>query len=160
MLHFAYGSNMDRASMRRRCPTATALGAARLDHWRFLVTRDGYGSVAPAPGDVVHGVLWRLAPRDLAAVNAYESVDSGLYRRCMLSVRRGGRRVQALVYVARDRRAGRPRPGYQDLVVRAARDWSLPEDYVRRLERWSAGRALSSPRGKQEARSVESGGRA
>jgi hypothetical protein len=157
VLHFAYGSNMDRVSMRRRCPTATALGTARLDHWRYLVTRDGYASIAPAPGEVVHGVLWRLAPRDLAAVNAYESLDSGLYRRCLLPVRRGGRRVRALVYVARDRCAGRPRPGYQDLVVRAARDWRLPADYVRQLERWSAGRPLSLPRGKQEARTAETG---
>jgi hypothetical protein len=135
MLHFAYGSNMDRALMLRRCPTAAAIGPARLDHWRFIVTRDGYASIVPAPGEVVHGVLWRLAPRDVAAVNAYESVDSGLYRRRMLAVRRDGC-VRALVYVARARAAGRPKPGYQDLVIAAARAWKLPEDYVGGLERW------------------------
>ena len=88
------------------------------------------------------GVLWRLTPRDLAAVNAYESLDSGLYARRMLAVRHGGGgrrrgRVQALVYVARERRVGRPKPGYQDAVVAAARAWNLPADYVRGLERWS-----------------------
>src|SRR5262249_52181728 len=87
MLHFAYGSNMDRAAMRRRCPDASAVGVAWLDNWRFIVTRDGYASVVPAAGATVHGVLWRLTPRDLVAVNAYESVDSGLYVRRMLSVR-------------------------------------------------------------------------
>jgi len=144
MLHFAYGSNMDRALMLRRCPTAEAIGPARLDHWRFIVTRDGYASIVPAPGEVVHGVLWRLAPRDLAAVNAYESIDRGLYRRRVLMVRGGGC-VQALVYVAREvareRAAGRPKPGYQDLVVAAARAWNLPEDYVGKLARWAPGRA-------------------
>ena len=73
MLHFAYGSNMDAAAMRRRCPGAEPLGTARLHNWRFVVTRDGYASVTPAPGQVVHGVLWRLGARDLAAVNAYEA---------------------------------------------------------------------------------------
>ena len=73
MLHFAYGSNMDPASMRRRCPTAVAMGRARLNDWRFIVTRDGYASIVRAPGAVVHGVLWRLGPRDLAAINAYET---------------------------------------------------------------------------------------
>jgi hypothetical protein len=143
MLHFAYGSNMDRALMLRRCPTASAIGPARLDHWRFIVTRDGYASIVPAPGEVVHGVLWRLAPRDVAAVNAYESVDSGLYRRRMLAVRRDGC-VRALVYVARERAAGRPKPGYQALVVAAARAWKLPEDYVGRLERWASPRRAAS----------------
>jgi Gamma-glutamyl cyclotransferase, AIG2-like len=143
MLHFAYGSNMDPALMLRRCPSATAIGPARLDHWRFIVTRDGYASIVPAPGEAVHGVLWRLAPRDLAAVNAYESIDSGLYRRRMLPVRRDGC-VRALVYVARERRAGRPKPGYQNLVVAAARAWNLPEDYVGRLERWVPARLASA----------------
>src|SRR5689334_11298654 len=133
MLHFAYGSNMDRAAMRRRCPGAVALGPATLDNWRFIVTRDGYASVVPAPGETVHGVLWRLSPRDLAALNAYESIDSGLYRRRMLPVRRDAGRLRALVYVGREQRPGRPRPGYQHAVVAAARDWDLAADYVRSL---------------------------
>jgi len=140
MLHFAYGSNMDRAAMHRRCPGASAIGLARLDNWRFIVTRDGYASVVAAPGGIVHGVLWRLTPRDLAAVNAYEALDSGLYGRRMLPVRHGGGCVQALVYVARERGVGRPKPGYQDMVVAAARAWNLPPDYVRGLERWSPSR--------------------
>ena len=140
MLHFAYGSNMDRAAMRRRCPGASAVGVAWLDNWRFIVTRDGYASVVPARGEIVHGVLWRLTPRDLAAVNAYESLDSGLYARRMLAVRHAGGRVQALLYVARERRVGRPRPGYQDIVIAAARDWNFPPDYVRDLARWSPSR--------------------
>ena len=47
----------------------------------FVITPDGFGSIAPRAGAVVHGVLWRLTPRDLAAINAYESLDSGLYLR-------------------------------------------------------------------------------
>ena len=146
MLHFAYGSNMDRAAMARRCPSAVARGPARLDHWRYGIMRAGYASAQPAPGEVVHGVLWRLTPRDLAAVNAYESIDSGLYRRHMLTVIHDGRRVQALVYIAGERAEGRPQPGYQELVVRAARDWALPDPYIRVLERWLSPRARVSAR--------------
>ena len=134
--YFAYGSNMSRALMGRRCPTAAAIGPARLEGWRFLVTLDGFASVAPAPGAVVHGVLWRLTARDLAALNAYESLDSSLYVRRTLKVRLGDRAVQALVYVGRERRPGKPRPGYQRVVVDAAREWELPERYVQSLERW------------------------
>lgn len=140
MLYFAYGSNMDRAAMRRRCPTARVLGPAMLDGWRFLIMQGGYGSIAPRAGARVHGVLWRLAPRDLAALNAYESVDTGLYRRRALPVIFARRRKRALVFVGRQRGEGRPRPGYVPLVVAAARSWTLPPRYVSRLQRWAPGR--------------------
>ena len=90
-LHFAYGSNMSRALMQRRCPGARALGPARLDGWRYVVMHEGYASVAPAPGVAVHGVVWRLSPRDLAALNAYENLASGLYVRRVLPVLVGTR---------------------------------------------------------------------
>jgi len=137
MLHFAYGSNMSSALMRRRCPQACALGTATIRGWEFVITPDGFGSIAPRAGGVVHGVLWRLTPRDLAAINAYESLDSGLYVRRLLPVEHGGRRELALVYVARRRGRGRPRPGYISVVTGAAREWRLPERHVRALARWS-----------------------
>jgi hypothetical protein len=89
MLHFAYGSNMSRALMGVRCPDAVALGTATLAGWRFVITTDAVGSIAPKVGGLVRGVIWRLAVRDLAAINAYESLDSGLYVRAMLPVRSG-----------------------------------------------------------------------
>jgi hypothetical protein len=140
MLHFAYGSNMSRALMRGRCPDAEALGTATLAGWRFVVNSDGLGSIAPQPGALVHGVLWRLSARDVAAVNAYESVESGLYLRRQLAVRCGGQPATALVYIARRQGEGQPRPGYIELVVDAARDWDLPADYIRALARWAPSR--------------------
>jgi hypothetical protein len=46
MLHFAYGSNMDRRLMRRRCAGARLVGGAVLRDHRFIITTDGYASVA------------------------------------------------------------------------------------------------------------------
>jgi gamma-glutamylcyclotransferase (GGCT)/AIG2-like uncharacterized protein YtfP len=136
-LHFAYGSNMSRPLMRARCRDAQALGIATLAGWRFVINREGYGSIAPRSGGLVYGVLWRLSARDLAAINAYESVSTGFYLRRRLAVRLGARQVAALVYITRLGGEGRTRPGYIDLVVQAARDWELPEPYVRSLARWS-----------------------
>lgn len=137
ILHFAYGSNMSRSLMHMRCPHAQALGTAVLTGWRFVIVARGYGSIEPRRGSAVHGVLWRLTPRDLAAINAYESLDSGLYRRRALPVRFGSACKAALVYVAARGPPGRPRPGYITLVVSAARDWNLPRPYRRVLQRWS-----------------------
>jgi hypothetical protein len=138
-LHFAYGSNMSRAQLGARCPTARPLGTATLDHWRFIIGPGGHGSIAPRAGARVHGVLWRVAPRDLAAINAYEGVDTGLYIWRMLPVRSGGGLLPALVYILRTGGEGTPRPAYIALVIDAARDWGLPEPYITSLKRWSPG---------------------
>jgi len=134
--YFAYGANMERGAMAKRCPGATALGTAQLSGWHYEIA-DGYGSIARKGGSSVFGVLWRLTARDLAALNAFESLDSGLYRRVMLTVAAGARRVRALVYVGNRRGKRRPMPGYQERLVAAAQDWRLPEPYVEELRRWA-----------------------
>src|SRR5262245_45829641 len=139
-LHFAYGSNMSRALMGARCPRAEAIGTATLPGWRFVINPEGFGSIAPQLGARVHGVLWRLSARDLSAINAYESIGSGLYIRRRLPVRCGEAQAMALVYIARRQGEGTPRPGYIHLVVEAACEWQLPEAYVRSLARWAPSR--------------------
>lgn len=146
-LHFAYGSNMSRALMQPRCPSARALGLAELMGYRFIISGDGYASVLRAPGARVHGLLWRLGARDRAALNVYESLATGLYRAETLPVRIGSRRVPALVYVGRSRIPGPPRPGYLELVLAAAEELALPAAYRRELARLMPGglRARRTP---------------
>jgi hypothetical protein len=137
MLHFAYGSNMSRAVMRRHAPAAQAVGVAQLANYRFVITADGYASVAPARVHMVHGVLWRLTPRDRVTLDAWESIARGRYRAAILPVQQAGRRRPALVYLARPCGEGRPKRGYIELVVAAARAWDLPQAYIASLQRWS-----------------------
>jgi hypothetical protein len=136
MLHFAYGSNMNRALMRKHAMTAQPIGVASLPGHRFVVTADGYASVVRARARTVHGVLWRLAARDRVTLDAWENLAAGLYCARTLAVRHGGRRHLALVYLARQRPAGRPKPGYMELVIAAAQAWNLPADYVGSLQRF------------------------
>ena len=133
-LYFAYGSNMSRSGMAARCRGARALGLAKLSGWRFTIASGGYASIVEAPGEEVIGVLWRLTPRDIAVLNAYENIDGGLYRRDRLMVRHDGAAKSAMVYIGRG--VGRPRPGAVELIVAAAREWQLPVDYVRALRCW------------------------
>ena len=143
-LYFAYGSNMDKAAMRMRCPNARAIGAARLDNYQFYIGVDGWGSVRPRAGGHVLGVLWKVTPRDLAALNAYEWLDKGVYKLRTLPVRIGARRAAAMIYILRRRGVGRPKPGYAELCAAAARAWKFPESYARSLARWSVSRWTGS----------------
>jgi gamma-glutamylcyclotransferase (GGCT)/AIG2-like uncharacterized protein YtfP len=144
MLHFAYGSNMDRAVMRQHAPAAVALGVARLEGYRFIVTADGYASVVPDARSCVHGRLWRLTSRDRVTLDRWENIAAGLYRAEMLSVIAAGNRRRALVYVARPRPHGVARPGYMEIVVAAARECELPVHYVASLQRWLPKQALAA----------------
>lgn len=103
----------------------------------MVITADGYASVVSARSQTVHGVLWKLTPRDRVTLDLWESVSSGLYRAETLPVKLpAGGRTLSLVYVARPRAAGRPKAGYMELVVAAARAWNLPAPYVASLQHW------------------------
>ncbi len=127
---------MSRAVMRKHAPGAEPIGAAVLANYRFIITADGYASVEPMRAAAVHGVLWRLTPRDRAGLDAWESVASGSYRAATLAVHRARRRQMALVYLARPCGIGRAKSGYVELVVAAALSWELPPDYVASLQQW------------------------
>jgi hypothetical protein len=88
--------------------------------------------------------LWRIGPRDRVTLDAWENLGGGLYRAQTLPVRCAGRRVPALVYLARPSGQGRPKPGYVELVIAAAHEWRLPHAYIGTLERWSAPRPFGS----------------
>jgi len=140
MLHFAYGSNMSHEPMQQRCPDAQCLGRAVLRRHRFIIMANGYASIVPQPSGNVHGVLWRISPRDLAALDVYENVLGGLYSRSFLPVIRNSRSMAALVYIGAEKREGAPRRGYMELVVDAARENDLPEEYVEQLAQLAPGR--------------------
>jgi len=134
-LYFAYGSNMDRAHMARMCPRAKAYGSARIKHYRFFITASGHGSIRPHRGANLWGVLWRVTAVDVAALDRYEDVAGGLYRHEMLPAHYDEKLLSALVYIATDATPGRASPRYRAQVIGAAREWNLPDDYVRALER-------------------------
>jgi hypothetical protein len=136
ILHFAYGSNMSRAVMRRHAPGAEPVGVAALADHRFVIAPHGHASVAPKHAETVYGVLWRLTPRDYVTLAAWENIAVGLYRAMTLPVQHAGRRRMALTYVARARRTGWAKAGYMELVIAAALEWQLPQVYTASLEHW------------------------
>jgi hypothetical protein len=140
--YFAYGSNLDVAGMATRCAGARLVGPAVLLGWSFGLGESGYATVVPAPdeeghGAKVFGLLWMINTADERALDGYESIATGLYRKEHLPVRRlsGGATLPALVYVANGPLGDRPRQPYLDEVIAAARAQGLPADYVATLAR-------------------------
>jgi len=126
--YFAYGSNMIVAAMRERCPGAQFIGVARLPNYRFRIVRSGYASLVWEQGAAAYGVLWSITPRDERALDGYEEVAAGLYRRVFFKVERidDGEWATALVYLASDQSPGRPGRGYLAAILDAAHAHGLP----------------------------------
>ena len=146
--YFAYGSNMDAAAMRARCPKSKPLGRARLARHRFALMADGHATVVRDPAGETHGVLYDLALPDVHALDRYEDVSRGLYRKANQPVLRAdGSPVRALVYIgAAPAAAGPPKkPGYMERVIAAARAAELPAPYVDFLRSLLSGGGIAAP---------------
>lgn len=133
-LYFAYGSNMDRDAMHRRCPRSRPLGRARLARHRFFIMSSGHASVRRDPRLDVPGVLYELTLADVPALDRYEEVGRGLYQKITQFVlRESGAPVQALVYVGCSTREGVAQAAYLESIIAAARGWDLPEPHIAHL---------------------------
>jgi len=141
-LYFAYGSNLNPLQMAARCPGHKVLGRASLPGYTLRFRGYGrdwagaVGTVEPAPGQVVHGVLFELTPEHYATLDEYEGYDgpgaaSNLYDRVEIEVvREDGTAVRCLTYVIRPLEEGLPSSAYRDAIVAGLRHHGLPPEYI------------------------------
>lgn len=137
-LYFAYGSNMSPLQMAMRCPGARPVGRAELHNWRFHVNTRGSASILPGKDRVVHGVLWRCSTAHFHALDQYEGVNWGNYRRRHVSILMPcGTTAPAIVYAGTRTYDGRARVRYMaTAVLPGARAFALPELYIEELLAW------------------------
>ena len=67
--YFAYGSNMSRPQMQRRCPGAQSAGRCVLPDWRLVITVRGSANIRFQEGAATHGVLWRFEPHHIGLMD-------------------------------------------------------------------------------------------
>jgi hypothetical protein len=149
MIYFAFGSNMDPAQMKARCPSRKVLGRAVLpDHSlcfprRSPIRNCGTAGLAPAAGQGVWGVLYDLSEEDLPRLHQAEGYapgrSAGDNRHDFLEIEvRGeapdGEKVPAFIYRARPDGSGAgPSADYMKHLIEGAEDHALPESYIRLL---------------------------
>jgi hypothetical protein len=138
--YFAYGSNMDRAQMTQRCPSAMLIGPVALHDHRLVFDRSGTyrpGRVANlrhAPGHRVYGTLWKLSADDLRRLDDTE--DPRAYHRSTLTVHSlsGEPHPGTHVYFATpDLDDGAPDAQYLDVLITAGHAAGLPPEYLQEL---------------------------
>jgi len=133
-LCFSYGSNMDAAAMAARCPGAVALGLARLPRHRLQAMREGYLTAVRDPRRDLWGVLWDVPLSNMSALDRYEQVASGLYRKSLQMVIGGKGARRALVYFGANAGPGVLKPDYFSAVLEAAKAAALPPAALAHIE--------------------------
>jgi Gamma-glutamyl cyclotransferase, AIG2-like len=132
-LYFAYGSNLNVAQMKRRCPSAKQADKLFLPNGH-LVFR-GVADVASADKSeelMVAGGLWRITADCEAAMDVYEGYNarypkSGLYRKCYLLLKlRSGKEVPCLYYKMNASGVMPPSEGYVAAIKQGYKDFDLP----------------------------------
>jgi gamma-glutamylcyclotransferase (GGCT)/AIG2-like uncharacterized protein YtfP len=152
-LYFAYGANMDLATMAQRCPASRVLGLARLPRHRFIINADGYSTVLRDARMEVHGVLWNLALGDVRSLDRFEEVDRGLYAKVMQPVFTPAGPRRAMIYVGSNAQPGRSQPDYLENIIASAEHWQFPKAYSAYLASW-LGKAAGSAARPHAAREI------
>ena len=135
--YFAYGSNIIMADMELRCPEAFFVQTEKIEGYRFIVNELGYGTIVKNRDSCVYGILWSITKKDEEALDAYEGMDEGLYKKeefFFNTLSRG--KVPGLVYIAINQKPGIARKEYIEKIVASARRLDFSGDYIRELKRW------------------------
>lgn len=135
-LYAAYGSNLDPAQMRQRCPHSPAAGTGWIEGWRLTFGGEDLGwegalaTIVEEPGCHVFAMLYDVTTYDEAKLDSWEGADSGLYEKIRLRVHTLDGDRLAWVYVLHGYEGGLPSARYLGVLADAAEVTGAPDDYV------------------------------
>jgi len=149
-LYFAYGSNMDEAQMKERCPSAKFRFVAKLRNHELCFPRKSLGrhggvsSVGPYPPKVVWGVVYEVSEEDLNNLDSCEGYHpkrppiENHYNRTEMEVERaGGKNLDCHIYIRTKQGGFTPsREHYLNYLIRGVEQHQkqgIPKSYVRKL---------------------------
>ena len=130
-IYFAYGSNLNKAQMKIRCPKAELVDTGVIKDYR-LVFRN-VADIFPDPDTGVEVGIWRITDDCLEALDIYEGYPS-LYRREMLEAEshREWGTWQGITYLMNRKSYALPTPDYYGAIEQGF--WDCDLDYSKLQE--------------------------
>ena len=152
MLNFAYGSNLDKVQFIKRCKSAKFISIASLKGYQIAFTRESkigeyaVADVVKKKDSEVWGVIYEISEKDCNKLDKFEGYiperekRKNCYNREIMEVLENGdpnKLKKVSIYIAvKQENPGLPSKEYLDHILRGARHFGLPPDYIQRLERW------------------------
>ena len=145
-LYAAYGSNLNHAQMRERCPDAKYLGASMLKNHNLIFCGQpdqSFATIESMTGKEVPIGLWEISARDEKSLDRYEGYPN-FYHKTVLPSVLDGEELHAMVYIMDlSMPAGLPSVLYYDIVEKGYRDCGLDPAYLQAALRESMERLYS-----------------
>ena len=133
-LYIAYGSNLNKGQMARRCPTARYVGTGMVEGYelKFKGRPEGaYATIDPKKGGSVPVAIWEIQPYDEFRLNQYEGYPNNYFTR-NIPVKIGNHEVTGMVYIMNlQAQANLPAQHYYDTVEQGYKDCGLDIAYLK-----------------------------
>ena len=143
--YFAYGSNLDLAQMKVRCPSSELISKGSLSGYRLTFNRyssgwgGGVADVIQGKGSEVWGLVFELSNSDLKRLDSYEGCyndQTSLYERWKAIINTPkGQISDVWVYtVVKKQKFVQPTLEYLLIIKDAAVRWNFPK--ITEVEAW------------------------
>lgn len=142
MYYFAYGSNLHKEQMMRRCPDAIPVARVKLKGYQLCFNR--VADIVEEEQAITWGAIYIVFPADIQNLDRYEGYPR-LYDKTPVVVEDDkGNRHQAFAYVLTIKGCREPSDGYYSIIKEGYRNWKLPQKPLREALKRSR---LSAPAG-------------
>lgn len=123
--YLAYGSNLNKEQMARRCPGAVPVGTGHLDNYE-LVFRRGYLTIEPKDGGFVPVGCWMIEDDDEERLDHYEGYPKFYYKEDFRIACEDGKTRLFMAYIMQDGHPLQvPSDHYFYTVMQGYRDFGL-----------------------------------
>lgn len=123
MLYFAYGSNLNKVQMKRRCPDSVPIIKVKLEGYKLVFNR--VADIIESPDDAVYGAVYKVSDKDIKNLDIYEGYPR-LYRKINVKAEdENGKLYEAFAYVMNEKGTGKPSDMYYSIIKQGFKDWDL-----------------------------------
>lgn len=136
MYYFAYGSNLSRKQMLKRCPDAKPKFRVTLpDHKLIFAGRStkwqngGVASIKPSKGEKVVGAIYEISTKCLKSLDICEGCPRVYKHKNVTVFTESGEPVEAITYVKVNQSDETPpAQEYLDIIQEGYKDWGIVSD--------------------------------
>lgn len=132
--YVAYGSNLNKEQMKRRCPGAGLVGIGQIRDYELQFRgypQGAFATIIPKKGASVPVGVWKIDRANERSLDLYEGVPNHYFKQSIPVVLQNGQKILAMVYVMNQQaKIGLPTAHYYKTVQQGYLDCGLDLSFL------------------------------